>query len=74
MFVNKGKITIKIFLLCQKIKNLQKKVNIICQPPISRQPPSHFTLSFLAKIFKPPISINFEKVNKDKAKDRSAWK
>ena len=49
------------------MKNLQKNLNIIWQPPITRQPPPPLAYPpFLTKIFRPPpapsISINFEKV------------
>ena len=46
------------FFLCSIVKNLQKNLDIIWQPPISKptSPP------FLAKFFRSPIAIDFESV------------
>ena len=46
----------QIFFLCHIMRNLQKKLNIIWQPLISRQTQPHFALPppFLPKIFRPP--------------------
>ena len=57
---------IKFFSPCHIMRNLQKNLNIIWQPLISRHPPPPFCFTpspFLAKIFRPSsISINFEKI------------
>ena len=46
------------FFLCSIVKNLQKNLDIIWKPPISKltNPP------FLAQFFRSPIAINFESV------------
>ena len=47
------------------MRNLQKNLSIIWQPPLFLDKPPPFCPappSFLAKLFRPPISISFEKV------------
>ena len=61
MFVNKGKINTPRRCI---IRNLQKNLNIIRQPPFLDKP-LHSALPplFKQKFWESPISINFEKVN-----------
>ena len=61
MFVNKGKINTSRRCI---IRNLQKNLNIIRQPPFLDKS-LHFALPplFKQQFWESPISINFEKVN-----------